>query len=52
MNQSFPEVKFYMNHLNWSIFIGGGGVVKNFGGTNFQKVPKIIIFVILFWTGG
>ena len=29
-----PEVKIYMNHLNWSILNrGGGGGVKNFGDT-------------------
>ena len=25
MNQISPKVKFYTNHLNWSIFSGGRG---------------------------
>ena len=61
MNQNFSKVKFYTNHLKWSIFNGGGwGVLKilryKFRGKfwtsqKFDRFPTIIVFVI-FWTEG
>ena len=52
------KVKFYTNHLNWSIFNGGVNILGGefFWGVkilNLSKLrfPTIIIFVI-FWTRG